>query len=608
MYTLGSWLRLWLLVSTVPNVCCAPAVLSNVLEQLSSVPDGWLLLGKPEPERRVRFRIALRSPNQALFEQRVLEISTPDHPRYGQHMKRNEMKGMLRPAPEATQSTLRWLHEAGVPTNDIEEDGEWISFTSELGQAETVLNATFYRFRSKFNEAEAIRTLEYSVPQRLHRYVEMVQPTTRFGQIRPQHSTIHDATVLRKAPSIANALVGDGPSKPLDTDSCNSTMTPLCLRDLYDMGDYRGDPGNGNKLGIAGYLGEEGQYDDLKMFCAQYAPYASGHNFTFRSINGGQRKRNATSDSVEANLDIQYSLGLSYPTPSVYYATAGRGPLVPDLLQPSLSDNQNEPYLDFLDYMLQLPDDELPQTLTTSYGEEEQSLPVSYTRTICSMFAQLGARGVSVVFSSGDTGPGMACMTNDGTNTTRFQAAFPASCPWVTAVGGTVHVNPEEAVSFSSGGFSDRFSRPAYQHRAVAGYLTQLGDRFAGLYNPGGRAIPDVAAQGFNFHVIDKGQDILVGGTSASAPTFAGIVSLLNSARLSAGKRPLGFLNPWIYAKACHHGLTDITHGGSVGCFAGILNGSSFPGIPYAGWNATEGWDPATGLGTPVFSKLLTLI
>ena len=113
----------------------------------------------------------------------------------------------------------------------------------------------------------------------------------------------------------------------------------------------------------------------------------------------------------------------------------------------------------------------------------------------CSLFAQLGARGVSVIFASGDTGVGSACETNDGKNTTRFLPIFPASCPFVTTVGGTFHVQPERAASFSSGGFSDRFPRPAYQRDAVDQYLARLGSRWEGLYNPGGRGFPDVAAQ-----------------------------------------------------------------------------------------------------------------
>lgn len=216
---------------------------------------------------------------------------------------------------------------------------------------------------------------------------------------------------------------------------------------------------------------------------------------------------------MEANLDVQYAYPLSYPTPGYYYSTGGRGQLIPDLDQPTQADNQNEPYLDFLHYILSLPDSDLPTTLTTSYGEDEQSVPEPYTNMTCSLFAQLGARGVSVLFSSGDTGPGSACQSNDGKNTTRLLPIFPAACPYVTSVGGTYHVQPEIAIGFSSGGFSDRFPRPAYQDAAVTTYLNSIGDTFKGLYNPNGRGFPDVAAQGYNFTVVDAGAEIRVGGT-----------------------------------------------------------------------------------------------
>ena len=174
----------------------------------------------------------------------------------------------------------------------------------------------------------------------------------------------------------------------------------------------------------------------------------------------------------------------------------------------------------------------------------------------------------------------------------------------MTSVGGTVRVEPEQAVGFSSGGFSDLWPRPAYQDTAVSQYLTKLGSRWEGLYNPAGRGFPDVAAQGQGFQVYDKGRLISVGGTSASAPVFASVVALLNNARLAAGQSTLGFLNPWIYEQG-YKGLNDIVKGGSNGCTGeDIYSGLPAPFVPYASWNATEGWDPVTGYGTPDFEQL----
>jgi tripeptidyl-peptidase I len=249
---------------------------------------------------------------------------------------------------------------------------------------------------------------------------------------------------------------------------------------------------------------------------------------------------------------------------------------VPDLDQLDINQNSNEPYLDFLHYIHQ--QDVLPQTITTSYGEDEQSVPSSYAMEVCSLFGQLGARGVSVgryffhapltpfqlyiadtllVFSSGHTGVASACQTNDGKNTTRFLPIFPAACPYVTSIRATRNVEPEVVMSFSSGGFSDLFPRPDYQNHAVNEFFEYLGDQWKGLYNPNGRGFPDVAAQGVRFHVIDKNGgpaelDLQFSGTSASAPTFASIIALLNNARLSTGLLPLGFLNPWIYSTGRH--------------------------------------------------------
>lgn len=100
------------------------------------------------------------------------------------------------------------------------------------------------------------------------------------------------------------------------------------------------------------------------------------------------------------------------------------------------------------------------------------------------------------------------------------------------------------------------------------------------------------------------------GGTSAAAPVFASVIALLNDARFRAGMPPLGFLNPWLYSIGVK-GLTDITGGGSVGCTgingqtgAPVVGGGVIPG---AMWNATEGWDPVTGLGVPNFGELKRL-
>ena len=91
------------------------------------------------------------------------------------------------------------------------------------------------------------------------------------------------------------------------------------------------------------------------------------------------------------------------------------------------------------------------------------------------------------------------------------------------------------------------------------------------------QAIPDVAAQADLFRIFLSGRPVSIGGTSAAAPTFAAIISLLNDARISKGLPSLGFLNPLLYAlqAADPQAFNDITVGNNPGCGTPGFNVSS---------------------------------
>ncbi|KAF7122391.1 hypothetical protein CNMCM5793_000416 [Aspergillus hiratsukae] len=558
-----------------------------VVEQLKNAPDGWIKRDAAPASELVRFRLAMNQERAAEFEQRVIDMSTPGHSTYGQHMKRDDLREFLRPSEEASDKVFSWLKSENVPAGSIENHGNWLTFTVPISQAERMLRTRFYAFQHPETDTAQARTLEYSVPDDVRRYIQMIQPTTRFGRpVRHQRQPIFQGT--------------DASEEDLAAD-CSKTITPDCLRELYGIYDTSAELDPRNILGVSGFLDQWARYEDFESFMGLYAPDRTDFNFTVVSINGGLNVQNSILSSTEASLDVQYAYSLAYNTLGTYYTTGGRGPVVPEEGQPDTNVSTNEPYLDQLHYLLGLPDEELPAVLSTSYGEDEQSVPESYANATCNLFAQLGARGVSVVFSSGDSGVGSTCIANDGTSRTRFLPVFPATCPFVTAVGGTHGVQPEKAIRFSSGGFSERFPRPSYQDASVQGYLEQLGSRWNGLYNPSGRGFPDVAAQAYNFVIIDHGRTLKTAGTSASAPVFAAIVSRLNAARLEDGLPRLGFLNPWLYSLN-QTGFTDIVDGGSWGCYIGTSNEQL---VPHASWNATPGWDPVTGLGTPFYNTLV---
>eukprot|EP01027_Heterolobosea_sp_BB2_P012661 GEZU01018326.1.p1 GENE.GEZU01018326.1~~GEZU01018326.1.p1 ORF type:complete len:279 (+),score=83.56 GEZU01018326.1:1047-1883(+) len=260
------------------------------------------------------------------------------------------------------------------------------------------------------------------------------------------------------------------------------------------------------------------------------------------------------------------------------------------------------PSLEFWDdlttWVTELSDTEgIPWVHSVSYGSQgESSVSDDYKTRMDAEFMKLGARGVSIIFASGDSGCG--CIS-----CSKFHAAYPATSPHVTSVGATQFLNdavgPEKAVTeFSSGGgFSYFYPRPDYQNASVAQYLSSTPLPDTKYFNQNGRGTPDVSAHGVGFKVVTHGFTQPVAGTSAAAPTFAAIVSLLNDLRLQAGKPTLGFLNYFIYQTAASNpeAFNDITVGSNPdGCCKGF--------------SCAAGWDPVTGVGTPNYAVLAQIV
>jgi len=153
----------------------------------------------------------------------------------------------------------------------------------------------------------------------------------------------------------------------------------------------------------------------------------------------------------------------------------------------------------------------------------------------------------------------------------------------------------------TGGGFSNFNPRPSYQDDVVEEYLS-IADLPPPMYfNPKGRAYPDISAIGHNLLMFVGGIIEPVDGTSASAPIAAGLLALLNDIRMNTQQQPFGFINPWIYQTAATFpaAFYDVVVGNNRCNEAGCC--------PY-GFNATVGWDPTSGLGTPDFSVLMQVV
>eukprot|EP01039_Chlorochromonas_danica_P006646 gene6646-7346_t len=268
--------------------------------------------------------------------------------------------------------------------------------------------------------------------------------------------------------------------------------------------------------------------------------------------------------SSEANLDVQYIMAVAQNVSTTYYYNT-RG--------------------DWVSWLEDISSwDDPPSVISISYCSYESDV-TSYITSFETEAKKLAAKGVTLIAASGDDGVN-GWRTRTFVSRCAYSPMFPACSNYVTAVGGTQ--GPEEGTEevacqasaskqvyiTSGGGISATGPLQSWQSSEVSAYFKTYLIALSGEY-----------------HVVD--------GTSASAPAFAGMVSLVNSARVGKGLSKLGWLNPYLYCNASAF-VRDITSGDNK-CTA--LSGST---CCNEGFYATTGWDPVTGLGSIDFHSFYT--
>ncbi|KAJ5624063.1 hypothetical protein N7510_000372 [Penicillium lagena] len=580
----------------------APALGAVWEKATQATRNNWVHVGAPKADEPIQLSIALNRQNLDQIDSKLAQLATPGNAKYGEWMANSDIEREFPVVDDA--KVVQWLKNAGVKT--IKREGGLLSFAAPLQTVNKLLDTEFAYYQQK--GSVQLRTTQYSIPDDLSNDIDLITPTVFFG---------NDNNDLQKTKTVTTASVKSDlkASNTKVSPACETSITPSCLKEMYNVGDYVPEPSAGSRIGFGSFLNQTASISDLIQYEKLFD--IPSQSFTVKTLNGGVDNQTAPiSDVTESNLDVQLIVAVSHPLPVHEFITGGVAPFLPDADEPSASEDQNEPYMYYYEYLLSQDPSKLPQVISNSYGDDEQTVPEKFAKRVCNLIGLNTLRGITIIHSSGDEGVGSACQAQDGI-TPQFNPIFPATCPYVTAVGGTSDVAPEVAWNASSGGFSSYFEQAWYQKNSVNTYLSNLDSKVKKYYsnfaNFKGRGFPDVSSHSLypDFEVIYGGEKAASGGTSAAAPTFAGIVGLLNDARLRAGKPALGFLNPWLYSEG-FKALNDITAGGSYGC-GGIdpqsndyVNGSLI--IPYAHWNATEGWDPVTGLGTPNFQKLKKLV
>jgi tripeptidyl-peptidase-1 len=528
------------------------------------IPEGWSSMGPTDPNTKLELIFAVKQTNVDKLETALMEVSDPRSPKYGKHMSNDAVHKLVAPAPSTLEAVNSFLHDNEVlnTTLSLSPNSDLLSVTVPVSIAEAMLNAKYVSYQHKVSKYIAHRAASYSLPSAVAEAVDFVSPTVRFPPINP-------------APKVTS--VGAGLSS-------NLGVSPTALRKIYSVNDVVGSAPK-NKHAVTAFLNQKFRPSDLKEF---WRLYMSGVNASLPMVKEVGDEVEGALAGVESMLDIEYINAIAAGVESEFWGFSGQSPDNP----------QNEPFLKWLAVVSNTSDTDIPLIFSTSYGEDEESTTIETATRTNTEFMKAGARGISLLFASGDSGA--AAVTGPKCPGGKFVPKWPAGSPYVTGVGGTQGDAGDSAAGLASGGFCNRWSLPSWQSGAVNTYVAQGSS--AGLppssyFNASGRGFPDVSAQAVGFTVVANGIPLPgVAGTSCASPSASGVFALLNDVRLRAGKSSLGFLNPFIYQNMAS--FNDITKGAGNGCGAGGQKG--FP--------ATKGWDPVTGVGSPNYVKLSAVV
>ena len=282
-----------------------------------------------------------------------------------------------------------------------------------MSQANQLLGASYQLYRNLKTNNTIIRTVGYALPAVLHSRILTVAPTTYFPFTRGMQQTPH-VRPFGGAATQAQAASGD-----IVTARQVPGITPSVLRWLYDTTEYRPKAIDRNKIGILGIENEYPSQDDLTRFMSIFRSEGADATFTVVQWNGGGYDPGNL--SLGSNLGVQYATAMVYPTPVIFYSVGGE--MQRDAMGPIAGDM----YREWLDNLLEESDTSIPQTISISYGHSELDLPPSYAFSLCQLFGQLTARGVTVLVASGQDGVGAGnCVDAEGD--IRFVPEFPSVC------------------------------------------------------------------------------------------------------------------------------------------------------------------------------------
>ena len=419
----------------------------------------------------------------------------------------------------------------------------------------------------KIHDGTTYRVREGSItlPSELVGPVEAVLGLDNRPQAQPHFRIAGEAGDIT-----ANIAQAGGFAHP-HASGANTSFSPIQIAQLYQF------PANasaaGQTIGII-ELGGGYKTTDLTTYFKSLGQKAP--KVTTVSVDGGKNSPSTVNSADgEVMLDIEVAASVAPGANIVVYFTPNTDQGFVDAITTAVHDTTNN-----------------PSVISISWGGPESTWTSQAMTTLDDACQSAAALGITITVAAGDNG------STDGVTDGQNHVDFPASSPHVLACGGTKLLGTGSTISSevvwnelaanegaTGGGVSNFFPLPTWQANSNVPAPTVSG---------GGRGVPDVSGDadpstGYTIRV--DGQTLPIGGTSAVAPLWAGLIAVANAQNGTSA----GFLQPALYAAKGKAAFNDIT------------SGTNYSGTP-VGFTAGPGWDACTGLGSPIGTKLITVV
>jgi subtilase family serine protease len=518
------------------------------------LPGGARDAGPVAPAAQLRATVALRPRRPAALAAYAQAVSDPSSPVYHRYLTVAQFRRRFAPAPARVGAVRAQLRARGLTVATTSPNGLSIPVSASARTVSDAFGISIHRYLLPGG-----RTAE-ATTSRPHGG-RLVQAVVGLDTVAPSAGAVVRARQARASVADATTLDrphGAGPQACASASTAAAqsvSLTPDQVAARYGIANFQAAGDEGQGVTVALYELEPFSATDV---AAYQSCMGTGASVSVQTVDGGA---GVGPGSGEAAMDVEDLIGLAPKASIRVYEGPQTG-------------------LGAYDTYSQIIADDAAQVVSTSWGlcEAQLGLPAALAESV--LFQEAAVQGQSILAASGDAG---SDDCGDGVES----VDDPAAQPWVTGVGGTTAGGTSDSAwndgfGAGGGGASQFWGQPAWQ-----GAVAQP-DAAVGCGTGTCREVPDLSTDGdpaTGYVAFYRGGWHSVGGTSVSAPTVAAVVALTDASP-ACGGRPLGFLNPGLYALANSGAFADVTSG--TNAWAGV-----------SGFVAGPGYDMTSGLGTP---------